>query len=163
MKLLLNIILLIFISGVLSCSNNKTTTQNPKLNYSTSIDSLKYYMQLDTFKPTSVMWRVVRPTNNDESWFSVPGPSDYKVEAILQFDTETAERFHTIMNSAALIHTRVAIDKFWIKWLPKDHFLKDGYTSILAYNADPFYKSPLIHGNYLIISKNTIFICLYTM
>ncbi|MDP2386221.1 MAG: hypothetical protein Q8M29_07605 [Bacteroidota bacterium] len=145
-----------------NCANEKHHSPESVNSFSRNIDTLKNYIDLKKYKPVNVMWKETRFDTKNSGRTIIPGPTDYKLEAYLQFDRSTADKLKNDYNVNSDSNNVISIDELWFGWLPKDMLHKDKLDSSKIDNADPFYKSPLLNGSYVFINANTILIELYT-
>ena len=146
----------ILLSISICCSEKKTTIQ-----FSSSIDSLKHIINLDIYKPVNVMW-IIKYLGTDNS-SRVPGPKDYVLEAYIQYDRKTADKIKYEYSLKPTLYREISVKEYWFDWLPKDMLIKDLKDSSQVFEPRAFIKSPLLNGDYIFITVNTILIKLYTM
>lgn len=159
-KVLIILIATIFLFGCADEKPNSNISDNN--NYIRSIDSLKKYINLEKYKPINVMWKITKQGESNNSREIVPGPTDYILEAFIQFDRQTADRLKNDYKHDVLNNEVFSTNNFWFKWLPNDMLIKEKLDSSRVFNINPFAKSPLLNGEYVFISVNAILLCLYT-
>ncbi len=88
---------------------------------STDIDKLGRLLDFSTYRPTSVKFRYTYIDNSGQNnRISVPGPSDYILEALLYFDTVTMQKFYEFERNAEFDSPNFKKEKFDFDWLPND-------------------------------------------
>jgi hypothetical protein len=133
---------------------------------STSVEELGKLVNLAE-RPSSVVWRR-RTLGNAGS--SIPGPTDWQLEAVLTFNQQQAERvLEQAKTSTAKPRDTGSFDN--IDWLPveiRQHFHQDTGTAKYkltgeGYSPGTFVKSPLTQG-YLVHLGNSpnFFLVLHT-
>jgi hypothetical protein len=158
--------ILTFIISACQRQNNKTEhnylSNSPTI--STNIQELGKLIDIEKYKPIKIAFRyhVQGEKNNDR--VTVPGPTDYALEAVLYFDTAT---YHHLIYDNMKVST-VNQDYFNKKdyefgWLDKD--IADEIENLMpAYRDEPpqfFMRYPLIHGGYLLLGDKIV-LRLYT-
>ena len=146
---------------LMNCSGKTIDEDGFVTDFSRNIDSLAKYTNIEKYKPVNVMWKEVLHGGKSDR-MTVPGPTDYKLEAYLQFDRSTADKLKNDYNINSDSNNIISIEEFWFEWLPKDMLFKNKLDSSKIDTADPFFKSPLLNGNYIFINTNTILLELYT-
>jgi hypothetical protein len=88
---------------------------------STDIDKLGKLLDFSTYKPTSVKFKYTYIDNSGPNKrISVPGPSDYSLEALLYFDTVTMEKFYEFDRNTEYDAPNFKKEEFNFDWLPND-------------------------------------------
>jgi len=96
-------------------NGNITTT------ISTDIDKLGQLLDFKTYKPTKVKFKYVAIDNSRQNdRLSVPGPSDYSLQALLYFDSLTYEKFLDYDRNANYPSPNYNQDEFKFDWLDKE-------------------------------------------
>lgn len=140
-------------------TRNKTLTENT---YSRSVDSLQPLINLKIYRPVNVLWKITSAGASHAERVTVPGPTDYKLEAFMQFDRNTADKLKGNSKSETFHNGKISVNDYWFNWLPKDLILKEKYDLSNVYDAKLFANAPYLNGDYLFITPNTILITLYT-
>jgi hypothetical protein len=95
-------------------NGNVTTT------ISTDINKLGQLLDFKTYKPTKVKFKYTFIDNSGQNQrVSVPGPSDYSLQAILYFDSLTFEKFLEYDRKANYPSPNCNKDEFKFDWLDK--------------------------------------------
>lgn len=144
------------------CTGKKTDKTLKEHTYSRSADSLRAFINLNIYHPVNVLWKITTAGAANTERLTVPGPTDYKLEAFIQFDRETADKLKENSKSGTFYNSKLSVNDYWFKWLPKDLKLKEKADSSVLYEAKAFAKTPYLKGNYLFITPNTILISFYT-
>jgi hypothetical protein len=147
------------------CCNNenpKNEKQTKIETYSRNIDTLKTLINLEKYAPVNVMWKISYPGKNPEERALCPGPTDYVLEAVLQFDRTTADQIRNDYKIKSTTYKQIDINDFWFKWLPKELKIKVENKASQVFNPDYFVKNSLMNGNFVFLNMNTIMLKLYT-
>ena len=150
---------LIVLLGVLlqGCSDDSSVPQT-----STDISELGKYINLEGHKPLQVKWSYGKLGNQSDS--RTPGPNDYRLEAMLQFDEETIEELKEKYKLLSVSVRELRKEQFRFEWLDKKSLNKlSSSKSLFYYHPNFFKKGSLIHGGYTIIDETTILLSLQTM
>lgn len=173
-KVLLAPALLILFITACQEENQQTPSSQRASNtgdYETSIQDLSKWIILPD-QPLKAKWKIERLGEKNQS--RLPGPTDYKLKAIIEFDKKTADK---IKKEAKEPDTGVGVrwdEKDFKDWYPpemKDHFGKDEmfpeFYSLKSpyYSPDLFIKEslPLREGYFFFVDENTIYLDLTTM
>ena len=93
---------------------NRTTT------ISTDIEKLSKLLDFKTYKPTRAKYKYVFIDNSGQNKrLSVPGPSDYLLQAVLYFDSLTFEKFYDFDRHADYSSPNYNKEDFKFDWLDK--------------------------------------------
>lgn len=94
---------------------NITTT------FSTDIDKLGLLLDFKTYKPTKVKFRYVFIDNSGQDQrISIPGPSDYSLQALLYFDSMTFEKLLDYDRDTIYSPPNFDKEEFEFDWLDKE-------------------------------------------
>ncbi|HXC03199.1 MAG TPA: hypothetical protein VNZ86_00530, partial [Bacteroidia bacterium] len=110
-------------------------TEIPKHDYSTDIDSLKIIFGIHAYQPVNAMWKVTNLVHKSGERITVPGPSDYVLEALIQFDRRSADQIKLDYATQFKTQGICAVKDYWFSWLPADMILKDKKDTSLVYDA----------------------------
>jgi hypothetical protein len=155
--------LLAFALNSCGAGENTRRTAAPPLLVNQAIGDLEKIIDLSVLKPEKVWFQYgpVVPASDDDL---VPGPTDYKLEAMLQFSDSSFNKLVSI--SAVTVIKNLKKDElldYQFQWLTEtDKKMIREAKDIVQYSADKFYKGGLIHGNYMVVNK-FVFLYLYTM
>lgn len=145
--------------GVLlhSCSVNPNIPHT-----STDINELGKYINLEGHKPLQVKWSYEKLGNQSDS--RIPGPNDYKLEAVLQFNSKTIEEIKEKYKLLSVSFRELRKEQFRFEWLDKKNLHKLNKTNYLFYyHPNIFKKASFIHGGYTIIDETRILLSLHSM
>jgi hypothetical protein len=96
-------------------NGNVTTT------ISEDIDKLSKLLDFKTYKPTRVVFKYVFIDNSGQNErMSVPGPSDYSLQALMYFDSLTFEKFYDFDRHADYPSPNYNKEDFKFDWLNKE-------------------------------------------
>lgn len=118
-------------------NGNITTT------ISTDIEQLSKLLDFKIHKPIRVKYKYVLIDNSGQhERLTVPGPSDYSLQALLYFDSLTMEKFHDFDRYADYPSPNYDKSEFKFDWLDKD-ILTELENSNPNYHGHPdfFFKS----------------------
>lgn len=118
-------------------NGNKTTI------LSTDIEKIRQLLDFKTYKPTNVKFKYTVIDNSGQNQrLTVPGPSDYSLQAILYFDSLTFEKFLDFDRNADYQSPNYKIDEFKFDWL-ENTILTELNNSNDNYHGHPdfFFKS----------------------
>jgi hypothetical protein len=155
--------LIVFLICTHSCSNEKndaSQTQQKK-SFSSNIDSLARFIDLKAYPPKNVMWQYRSLSHYPDNRVSVAGPTDYVLEAFVQYDRQTADKLKQ-ENTNFIGNGRIATEEYLFEWLPEDLIIKGKTDSSWVYNTSSFAKAPLLEGSYLFLNPTTILLSLQT-
>lgn len=133
----------------------------------TDIATLSEMINLEHI-PLSATWQVVR-IGPDPDGSILPGPSDYKLVAVLVYEPAVVRE---IGSAASTVDGGMRVDEgFFMSWYPqsvRDSFVPDGTTGFMVsdvpiYDAEMFLKSPWSVGRLFSPDDETIFLYLTTM
>lgn len=148
---------LLLVILVYACSD-----QSEVPSISTDIDELKKFINLDHYQPKEVKWSYEKMGIQSDN--RVPGPDDYKLEAILVFDSATVK---DLKNNYSLLSVSIPMlhkDRFRFIWLDKKNLNElNNNNSMSIYHPSFFKKGVLMHGGFIIINETTILLSLNTM
>lgn len=157
--------LVLLVLALNSCGSqeNKERIAAPPLMVNQAIGDLEKLINLSVLKPEKVWFQYgsVVPASGDDL---VPGPTDYKLEAMLQLSDSSMNQLMSI-GSVGNMHNLQKEEGlgYQFQWLPEpDKKMISDAKNILEYSADKFYKGALMHGSYIIVNK-FVFLYLYTM
>ena len=133
--LLKNLSLLVLIFSLASCNqsiekNDNETTKEGNLSSTISADTSKLsrLINLKVYKPTKVKFKYVFIDNSgQDKRLSVPGPSDYDLQAILYFDSNTYKNIKSKYSSTEDLSANLKKEDFNFEWLDKE--IKDELTA----------------------------------
>jgi len=129
---------------------------------STDLNGLKNVINLDAYEPQQVAWKYWRVGSDNNSRLSVPGPSDYALQAALYFDNQTIER---IKNDYLLLSVNLMNlnkDAYKFDWLTKDKI--EQVESYDSFDYDPYFfqKGGLKNGGFIILDEQIILLYVFT-
>lgn len=112
-------------------NDNQTTAQvfkdsvikngNITTTISTDIEKLGQLLNFKTYKPTKVKFKYTFIDNTGQNKrLSVPGPSDYSLQALLYFDSLTFEKFIDYDRNADYPSPNYNREEFKFDWLDKE-------------------------------------------
>lgn len=97
-------------------NGNITTT------ISTDIDKLGQFLDLETYKPTKIKFKYTFIDNSGQNQrHSIPGPSDYSLQALLYFDSLTFEKFLDFDRNTNYSSPNFKKDEFKFDWLDNEN------------------------------------------
>lgn len=139
-------------------SSDQTTNKNMPANSdknsaSSDVNALAQKIELPV-KPLEAVWLEEKLGNPDNN---VPGPTDYRLTAVLKFSETDAEKLPEKINSEKLPGGLVEIEK----WFPEDLKNKAGESMKLngtKYDADAFLRSPYTQGTITRIENSNDFV-----
>lgn len=143
----------------MSTPANLTTAQD-------SITELANLINLP-FQPENALWNIGQM--GDEDARTTPGPTDYRIEAVLKFSTEDMAQIQNQANAFKLDWEVKWEESYFEAWYPdsvKNSFTLDAETGEYelngsAYNASTmFTKPPYSTGSFIILNNNEIFLSL---
>ncbi|MBU2929955.1 hypothetical protein [Winogradskyella psychrotolerans] len=127
------IVLLTFL-GVFCC---KESSKNITEMTSSDIEKLDKLLNFEKFRPTKVKFKYVFIDNSGQNErLSVPGPSDYYLEALLEFDSITFTKMKAIEKDMEWIEQNHQKEAFNFEWLPQ-HIQQELDTSNPNYKGHP--------------------------
>lgn len=155
-------VIALFLFFLIACNNN---TPKPVSGITISSDTsiLSIVTDIDVYKPTAVWFTYVPVVPFDKN-DRLPGPKDYYLNAILEFDKSTiTELFLRSSRDIEKLITPQQAAPYKFPWIP-DKLLNEIEQSaeIKEYAATKFYKGILIHGNFIIVGNKVVLI-LFTM
>jgi hypothetical protein len=104
-----------YLSTIEKTNNNVTQT------ISTDINSLSKLLNFTTYKPVKVKYKYTFIDNSGKNdRISIPGPSDYHLEALLYFDSITFSRINDSIKKIKWIKQNSKKDTFNFNWLPNE-------------------------------------------
>ncbi len=96
-------------------NGNITTT------ISNDINKLTKLLTFKTYKPTKVMFKLVSIDNSGQNErISVPGPSDYSLQALLYFDSLTFKKIRDLDKEIDYNSPKYTKEEFKFDWLDKE-------------------------------------------
>lgn len=96
-------------------------SQNVTETISTDINKLGELLDFSSYRPNSVKFKYTYIDNSGQNErISVPGSSDYNLEALLYFDTVTMDKFFEFFRSAKYAAPNYKKEEFNFDWLPSD-------------------------------------------
>lgn len=146
------VLLLLFV--LLGCSSSP---KEPVPIRSSSIDSLGKIIDLSNFMPSKVNWKYVQAGKIYDSFFSVPGPTDWVLEAALVCDPNNLSHLPSLTDSTDRKYTYQA---YLFDWLSKE------YKQVLS--SQPGQDYPLKHfpskyqGSFRVVADSLVFVNLWT-
>lgn len=137
------ILSLVILTSILSCGRHekespstsnsdstKTKIEEPDSTFvngnitttiSTDINELSNLLDFKTYKPVKVKFKYVFIDNSGQNQrLSVPGPSDYSLQALLYFDSLTFKRFYDFDRHADYSPPNYNKEEFKFDWLDKE-------------------------------------------
>lgn len=143
------ITILCFVFVLYSCETStvkQTEEKKPDTYVSHNLDSLSQLIDFTSFKPKSVSWTVKKPgTYNDRN----PGPTDYKLEALLTFEDTTIARLKTAYKLLYLTPMPENPKTFTFDWLPANYTFNKDTAFDITCRSEFFRKSPYINGVFI--------------
>ncbi|MCT4580419.1 MAG: hypothetical protein N4A35_03300 [Flavobacteriales bacterium] len=134
-----------------SCDSSNKQQKVPSI--SNDLDTLSKIINLEKYKPVSAQW-VYYPLGIENS--SIPGPTDYQLEAVLYFEKETIEKLKTAVANDGGSSTDCSVDFKWLKHQELTH-----HQVCTNYTSSVFTKGALLHGNF-IIEEDKVFLMMYS-
>lgn len=100
--------------------------------------------------------------NQSES--RTPGPNDYKLQAVLEFDYDVINKLKENYKYLSTTISELHKDQFRFKWLDKKNLKKlNNKNNLFYYQPYFFKKGSFRHGGYVIIDDYTVLLSLVTM
>ena len=137
-----------------------TIKDNISTTFSEDTAKLGRLIDLSIYKPTSVKFKYTFIDNSGKSErLSVPGPSDYSLQAVLYFDSLTFEKFYAFDRNADYSPPNYNKSEFMFDWLDTD-ILTELENANPNYHGHPDFffgskgKAWYLHGK-ILISKWT--------
>ena len=97
------------------------TNGNITTTISTDINELGKLIDFRTYKPTNVKFKYVFIDNSAQNArISVPGPSDYSLQALMYFDSLTFEKFYDFDRHADYSSPGYKKEEFEFDWLEQE-------------------------------------------
>lgn len=153
----------LFLILCFGCLNSETNQKSdPQTIISTDIDALKTIINLHNYQPQHVEWKYWTLGNQSNERMSVPGPTDYALEAKLVFDSETIERIKKDYLSLSTQAKTLSKDSFRFDWITKTDSEQIENSNLVVYDAFLFHKDALINGKFIILDEQSILLYLYT-
>lgn len=148
MILRLIVVLILFI--VLSCDSSSQKSEQAKIR--NDINLLSEIINLEKYTPLKAEW-IYYPLGIDNS--RVPGPTDYRLEAVLYYSKEAISELKNNFDS-----TKIKVSESCSVNFQKINSPKFNGQCII-YNSYIFNKGSLLNG-YFLISDSTIYLNIYT-
>ncbi len=156
-------VMLAFALNGCGSGGNTRRTVAPPLVVNQALADLEKIIDLSVLKPEKVWFQYgpVGPASDDDL---VPGPTDYKLEALLQFSDSSFNRLTDISAVSTIKNLKEEeLRDYQFHWLTEtDKKMIRDAKDVVQYSADKFYKGGLIHGTFIIVNK-VVFLYLYTM
>jgi hypothetical protein len=131
-------------------NENKTTT------ISTDIEKLGNILDFKTYKPIKAKYKYVFIDNSGQNKsLSVPGPSDYILEAVLYFDSLTFEKFYNFDRYANYSPPNYNKEDFKFDWLDNPT-LNELNNSNKNYHGHPDFFFGSINGRSWYLDKKIL-------
>ena len=168
MKKLNKIILSFLIIIMMSCNktekkqNDSVEIKNQTTLISTDKEQLEKIINLNIFKPNKVKFKYILIDNSENNKrFSVPGPSDRYLEAVLYFDKDTFNKL--IIDNAKLSTISIGNkEDYDFEWLENDIKLElSNMFNSFDYPPTFFITGGFTNGGYFMLN-NKILIKLYS-
>jgi hypothetical protein len=144
--MLLKILLCSLLLYLLAC-NNSQTIKTPKGEVIVKKDKQEFEKIIDfsTMNPAKVQF-VYAPMGKHDDRDFVPGPTDYRLEAVLYF--KISDRINRI-GCSPFEQTQFSRDDFDFSWLSEEtkNELREMPVDSRGNNASCFYKGVLMHGS----------------
>ncbi len=158
-------VLLIYLLGTLIISCSKKVENNAKSNkkdtFSQDVDKLEKLINLDKFKPKKVKF-LYKARGTSSSRLSV-GPTDYSLEAVLYFDSQTTEEIKDEYSRVEKGFLSKSAKGLNFEWLSSDiRKLINSYEG-KVYEPFLFRKASLRNGEMIITNNEIVILRLYTM
>lgn len=97
-----------------------TKKGNISTTVSSSVEKLGKLIDLKKYKPTEVIYKhTVIDNSGKEDRISVPGPSDYSLQAVLYFDSATFESMLDVTRKADYEMTNYTSENFRFDFIPE--------------------------------------------
>lgn len=129
-------------------SNKDIKVDNVSETISTDIELLGSVLDFSIHRPTQVQFKYVYIDNSSQNErLSVPGPSDYYLEAILYFDDKTFSAINAFERNLEWMEQNHNKQEFDFAWLPKS--IKEELTNHNSenYKGHPdFFFGTGVHG-----------------
>jgi hypothetical protein len=136
-----------FLLAFAACKNGGSTVRESELH--TDVDGLLRHISLP-HQPERVLWRM---RTLGEASSLVPGPTDYKLVAVITFTSTDAK---AILESAPVLD-RPDDDLPSEPWFP-DAVRRDLAKNPVRLDPKPFFRTPLNQGRLLHIRGTSIFV-----
>ena len=140
------ILCFVFVLDSCETSTKQTEEKISETYVSHNLDSLSQLINLTSFKPKSVSWTVKKLGISDDR---NPGPTDYKLEALLTFEDTTIARLKTAYKSLYLTPMPENPKTFTFDWLPENYTINKDTAFDIRCRADFFIKSPYTGGSFI--------------
>lgn len=156
---LLRTLVFIFVLSIVGC---KSSTDLKVVQPSENIKELSKHINLKRYKPLKVKWTYEKQGGPSNS--RVPGPSDYKLEAVLFFDKATIKELkeNYSLLSVSLLPNPTK-DQYKFEWLDQKMINKLNYKNRINYHPTFFQKGNSMDGSFTIVDDEIVLISLFTM
>ncbi|MFN6074851.1 MAG: hypothetical protein ACK46Y_04735 [Fluviicola sp.] len=155
---MLRTLVLIFVLSIIGCkSSNDLKVVKPSEN----ITKLSKYVNLKSYKPLKVKWIYEKQGGPSNS--RVPGPSDYKLEAVLFFDKATIKELkenYSLLSVSLLPSPTKGQYKF--EWLDQNIIKKLNNKNLMNYNSYFFNNGNTMDGTFTIVDDGIVLLTLFT-
>lgn len=151
-------IVFIFSMSFFGCeSSNDIKAVKPSEN----ISELSMHINLKRYKPLKVKWIYYRQGGPSNS--RVPGPSDYKLEAVLFFDKTTIKELkeNYSLLSVSLLSPPIN-GQYKFEWLDQNIIKKLNNKNLINYNPYFFNNGNTMDGSFTIVDDEIVLLGLYT-
>ncbi len=123
---------------------------------STNIEKLGQLLDFKTYKPAKVKFNYTAIDNSGQNQrLSVPGPSDYSLQALLYFDSLTFEKFLNYDRNADYPSPNYSRDEFKFDWLDKE-ILTELNNSKENYHGHPDFFFGTTNGKLWYLDKKIL-------
>lgn len=146
-------------SLITSCGSVDSNTTDQEVIISTGINDLKTIIDLDDYEPTAVKWKYWRVGSDNNSRLSVPGSSDYAMQAMLTFDQQTIDKIKTNYSLLSVDLKQLDKDVFKFDWLPADIIMAVNNYDSTQYDIRLFREG--VHGGFIIL-EDTVLLYYFT-
>jgi hypothetical protein len=128
---------------------------------SENISELSRHINLKRYKPLKVKWIYEKQGGPSNS--RVPGPSDYKLEAVLFFDKATIKELkenYSLLSVSLLPSPTKGQYKF--EWLDQNIIKKLNNKNLMNYNPYFFNNGNTMDGSFTIVDDGIVLLTLFT-
>ena len=118
-----------------------TQSQSNYTFFSTDPTKLGQVINLKEYKPTKVKFKYVALDSSNDGRTSVPGPSDYRVEAVLYFDSLTFDKLLRKYSFSGIMPPKHERVYFTFEWLDNNikneiNLAKKDYFGVTGFSFD---------------------------
>lgn len=153
-KSIITILCFVFILSACETPSVKQTDEKKSDIYvSHNLDSLSQLLDFTSFKPKNVSWAVKKlGVSNDRN----PGPTDYKLQAVLTFDDTTIARLKNTYKALYITPMPLDTKTFIFEGLPQSYIFNKDTAFDISCRAVFFTKSPYLNGAFMINNNDVL-------